>query len=51
VRRDKNMPLAMSDVESPLAIRAAIFSSVGVSAFQPVSGRGPRRGRTPRLTP
>jgi hypothetical protein len=37
VRRDKNMPLAMSDVESPLATRAAIFSSVGVSASQPAS--------------
>jgi hypothetical protein len=41
VRRDKNMPRAMSDVESPLATRPAILSSVGVSASQPEAGRGP----------
>jgi len=51
VRRDKNMPRAMSDVESPLATRPAILSSVGVSASQPEAGRGPRRPRTPRLMP
>jgi hypothetical protein len=42
---------AMSDVESPLATRAAIFSSVGVSACQPEVARGPRGRRTPRLMP
>ena len=42
VRRDKNMPRAMSDVESPLATSAAILTSVGVSASQPEVARGPR---------
>ena len=51
MRRDKNMPLAMSGVESPLATRAAIFSSVGVSASQPDAARGLRGPRTPRLMP
>ena len=32
VRRDKNMPLAMSDVESPPATKAALLTSVSVSA-------------------
>ena len=35
VRRDKNMPRAISEVESPLATRAAILTSVGVSPAQP----------------
>ena len=42
---------AMSDVESPLATRAAILTSVEVSASQPEVARGPRRPRTPRLMP
>ena len=37
------MTRAMSDVELPSATRAAIFSSVGVSAPQPEVARGPRR--------
>jgi hypothetical protein len=36
VRRDKNMPRAMSRVESPLATRAAILTSVGVRACESV---------------
>jgi hypothetical protein len=43
VRRDMNMPRAMSDVESPLATSAATLTSVGVSASQPEVGRGPSR--------
>jgi hypothetical protein len=49
VRRDKNMPRAISDVELPLATRAAIFSSVGVSASQPEAARGVRGPRLARL--
>ena len=51
VRRDKNMPRAMSDVDSPPATRAAILTSVGVSASQPDAARGLRGPRTPRLMP
>src|SRR5258708_3358279 len=45
------MPRAMSDVESPLATRAATLTSVGVSASQPEVARGPGRPRPPRLMP
>ena len=45
------MPLAMSDVESPLATMAAILTSVWVSASQPKVARWPRWPRTPRLMP
>jgi hypothetical protein len=45
------MPRAISDVESPLATRAAILTSVGVSASQPEAARCPRRPRAPRLMP
>ena len=51
VRLDKNMPRAISDVESPRATRAAILTSVGVSAPQPEAPRCPRGPRTPRLMP
>ena len=51
VRRDKNMPRAMSDVESPRATRAATLTSVGVSASQPEAARCPRRPWTPCLMP
>jgi hypothetical protein len=40
---------AMSDVESPPAIKAAILTSAGVSASRPETMRGPCRPRTPRL--
>jgi hypothetical protein len=45
------MPLAMSDVELPLATMTAILTSVGVSAAQPKAARWARRPRTPRRTP
>ena len=41
----------ISDVELPLATRAAIFSSVGVSASQPEAARGVRGPRLARLDP
>ena len=45
------MPLAMSDVEPPLATMTAILTSVGVSAAQPKAARWTRWLRRPRLTP
>ena len=51
VRRDKNVPLAMSDVDAPPATRTAILISVGVSASQPQTARCSRRPRVPRLMP
>ncbi len=51
VRRDRNMPRAMSGVAAPPATMVATLTSVGVSASQPEVARGPRRRRTPRLMP
>ena len=38
------MPLATSDVESPPATKAAILTSVSVSASRPQTMRGPGHG-------
>jgi hypothetical protein len=47
VRRDKNMPWRCPDVESPLATKTAILTSVSVSASRPETMRGPGRpGKT-----
>src|SRR5579859_4197820 len=51
VRRERNMPRAMSGVDAPPVTMVAILSSVGVSAVQPEVARTPRRPRTPRLMP